>query len=152
MSVNAARNNRANLETSNIAPLRPSVENQLGNILIKNKIIAAEDLSRALHRQLDGESKLSDILQASGALNEDQLLAALAEQTNLRTVNLDIERPDPRLLAHFPPEHCLRHSFVPWREQQGKWIIAIEDPTAPCPYQSTGPPRSRTRFCPRAGQ
>jgi cellulose synthase/poly-beta-1,6-N-acetylglucosamine synthase-like glycosyltransferase len=126
--MNAARKQRENILSSNIIPLSPSVENRLGDILIKNKMIAAEDLSRALHRQISGKSKLGKILQTSGALTADQLLNAISEQTQLRRVNLEIERPDPRLLAHFPPEICLRYSFIPWRSQRGRWIIAIEDP------------------------
>ena len=64
-----------------------------------------------------------------GAIDEDALTAALAEQFGMRVVDLSHEaKPDPSTLARFPREAAHRLQALPLRYEDGCLIVVVTEP------------------------
>jgi glycosyltransferase XagB len=109
----------------------PGVERvQLGQVLLRAKLITARQLDEALARQFRWGSRLGDILLASGWVKPLDFYQALAEHFHLSFVNL-IEHPaDGSLFQPGRYSDYARHLYLPWRREDGILWIATADPTS----------------------
>jgi cellulose synthase/poly-beta-1,6-N-acetylglucosamine synthase-like glycosyltransferase len=100
----------------------------LGEQLVEQRVISSQQLLVALALQARQNVPLGEILIAQEFASEEAVLRILAKQHDTYLVNLAASPPDPRLFSQFAPEDCLRHGFVPWRNQGDKVTFATAHP------------------------
>ena len=71
-------------------------DTRLGDLLMATGSLSPEDLSRALRDQAATGRRLGDLLLAEGAIDERMLTYALARQLRIPLADLRHESPDPR--------------------------------------------------------
>lgn len=103
----------------------------LGHLLLRGKLIDADQLARALAEQKRTGVRLGDILISRGLLSPLKLYVALAEQKRTPLVDLAIEPPDASLVDPALIQLYLAHRMVPWRKQNGVLHIAAAEPEDP---------------------
>ncbi len=100
----------------------------LGQILLDDGAVTAENITRALVMRRNAATPLGQILLTHGWVDEDALTRALAKQWRICVIDLARNPPDPRLIDHFGVERCLAGGFVPWRRLGGVTYIATSRP------------------------
>ena len=70
----------------------------LGELLLRDGLVGAPDLERALALQAKIGGRLGGVLMRTGALSEDSLLQVLSRQLGLPVVGLDLPLPDEDVL------------------------------------------------------
>ena len=101
---------------------------QLGEILLKEKVISRAQLEQALEEQRSSGRMLGRILVDQGALSEPQLVAALATQIGMAFVDLGEIVLDGSVTALVPGAVCRRHGVIPIGVEDGHLILAMADP------------------------
>jgi glycosyltransferase XagB len=102
---------------------------RLGDALIGSGVLDRGMLARALDAQQHQDQRLGRILMVSGAISDEDLLAALARQSGLGQIDLTASPSDPDLLRDIDPYGCLEIEAVPWRLIGGTLVVAIADPS-----------------------
>lgn len=101
---------------------------QLGEILLAEKMISAEQLKAALELQRSTGKMLGRILVDQGALTEVQLVSALATQIGMPFVDLSDMVIDGSAIGRLPGAVCRRHHVLPIGIENGMLILAMADP------------------------
>jgi type IV pilus assembly protein PilB len=103
---------------------------RLGEILIRRALIDQDDLSFALALQgIDrNDVRLGRILVGLGAITEEILIAALAEQSGLAVVDLDDVTPDAQLLARTSRDVASRFGALPLTRHDNGTVVAVSEP------------------------
>ncbi|MGO4854352.1 glycosyltransferase family 2 protein [Phaeovulum sp. W22_SRMD_FR3] len=112
----------------------------LGQILLEAKAVDPGNLLKALALQQREDVRLGDILLAQGWVSEPALMAALAKQWSAKVVDLQTDRPDPRLIDAFGADLCLTQGIVPLRRVGGTTVIATSRPEAFLTLRAQLPP------------
>ena len=73
--------------------------------------------------------RIGEVAAARGLINEEQLLQALADQSNLKTVNLIETKPTPEALALVPETMATVYKILPISYRDNVLTIAIGDPS-----------------------
>ncbi len=104
---------------------------RLGDILVKNNIITAEQLTAALQEQKmsGGQSKLGTILVKQGLIKEPELVAFLSRQYGVPTISLAEYEIDPAVIKVIPPEVSQKYNLVPVNRAGSTLIVAVSDPS-----------------------
>jgi type II secretory ATPase GspE/PulE/Tfp pilus assembly ATPase PilB-like protein len=71
----------------------------------------------------------ADDLAARMDQEEEALARRLADLHGLEYVDISTFTPDPELLKSIPVELMFRHSFLPYRRDQGRMVLVMADPT-----------------------
>ena len=100
----------------------------LGQILLEDGAIGADDLVRALALQAREAARLGDILLAHGMVDEAALCRALARQRGWRRIDPLAEAPDVRLIDRLGAARCLRDGVLPWRDAGGAVVVLAARP------------------------
>lgn len=100
----------------------------LGPILLQRGAVDPGNLLKAAAMRTRGEARLGEILLAHGWVQEADLLDALASQHKSSAVDLERDRPDPRLIDAIGAELCLKEAIAPWRRIGGTTVIAVARP------------------------
>ncbi len=102
---------------------------QLGARLVRRGFVDQADLDAALARQKESDEPLGTLLIGMGALSEEQLYVALAEQVGAVFVRnpRDYEPPESVLGLVLRPD-ALRFSAVPIEEKDGVVTVVTSDP------------------------
>ncbi len=103
---------------------------RLGEILIRHGLIEQDDLALALahHDGDDHDLPLGRRLIERGAISEATLTRALAEQSGLPVVDLDLRTPDPALVAGLCEEVALRLLALPLERRHDVTVVAVGAP------------------------
>jgi len=105
---------------------------KLGEILIKEKVITAEQLSEALKEQKQKKLALGEVLVQMDIANERDIALALSKQLNIRYVSIQIELLKAQItdeLKKLVPEKFVRENMVlPLSKDQQILTAAFEDP------------------------
>ncbi|MEJ5944655.1 ATPase, T2SS/T4P/T4SS family [Pseudokineococcus basanitobsidens] len=102
---------------------------RLGDILVADGVVTAEQLDDALAAQQSTQQRLGQALVSTGALTEAQLVATLAAQVGLEFVDLGEHPVDPSAVARVPAALCRRSSLLPLRvDEQRRLVVAMADP------------------------
>jgi len=102
---------------------------RLGDVLVSRKYASYEEIESALDRAGEGGVRMGQILIDENVITEEQLARALAFQHGLKFVNLYNFQIEPRFFEMVPFELMYRYQFVPYKEEGGRLIIAVSDPT-----------------------
>ena len=106
--------------------LAPPVEGDraLAMALLREGVISAHDMVRALSRVKSGGGRLVEALLAGNTLRQDPIYAAVARLTGIGLADLRHQPPDPRLIDRLGVGFCQAHHILPWRDSGGTTIIA----------------------------
>jgi type IV pilus assembly protein PilB len=95
---------------------------RLGDILAAKGIVTAERINEALARGDNRAKRIGEILLAEGIVTEEHVAQGLAEQRDLRYVDLTEFRIAPALSEATPLEIMHRYQFVPI-EDNGEVLV-----------------------------
>jgi hypothetical protein len=100
----------------------------IGQLLVDRGWISADQLYEALSRQRHLGGRLGTALLEMGAILEDLLVRALAEQSGLPLADIDELRRIPQtVLDQLPAREAIRHRAVPFRATRGHVDLAVSD-------------------------
>ncbi len=103
-------------------------QDNLKEILLRDHIVAPEDLNRAIEEQKRSGGELSRILLRLKLVAEDQLSVSLSEALQLPLINLNLFRIDPSLLKLIPKETAEKFLLIPISRLNDQLTIAMVDP------------------------
>lgn len=109
---------------------RTQTINNIGELLVRGKLISQLQLDEALNRQrIEQDKKLGEILEEMGTITSDELHRALALQLGFpfaRLANFDI---DPGVLPYLSEELARGYSVIPLLRYKGRLVVAMHDPS-----------------------
>jgi len=100
---------------------------EIGRVLLSRGLVSQHQIELALEQNGTGR-RLDQLLVEMGFIGEDQVLQAIAEELNMRYVELDEDQIDREVLALFPPREIFRHTLLPLSRENGSVIVATSDP------------------------
>ncbi|MBI3602035.1 MAG: Flp pilus assembly complex ATPase component TadA [Candidatus Omnitrophica bacterium] len=101
---------------------------RLKEILLRDHIVSASDMGRALKEQKDVGGELSSILLKLKLISEDQLSVALSESLHIPIINLASLKIDPSLLKLVPRSMAEAYRLVPISKIGDQMTVAMADP------------------------
>jgi type IV pilus assembly protein PilB len=102
----------------------------LGDILVRNGVLTPEALDIALAQGRATQRRLGEILLDLNLARSSDVLAAVAEQSGVEYVDLEVTSPDPDVITSIPPALARRTKAVPmWRTSDGTVKVAMANPT-----------------------
>jgi adsorption protein B len=104
---------------------------KLGDILLDHRIVTLTQLQEALEIQKATGKKLGEILLELGAVWEEDVVFALAQQQNARSVELDPALTPPALLARVPRDLAVTFRVFPVEARGDMLILATDRETGP---------------------
>jgi type IV pilus assembly protein PilB len=108
---------------------RPLSDRHLGDILIEEGKITADQLQQALAWQEQHPGiHLGDILVDMGFCSREQVTAALANKLGIPYVKLGEYEIPPHVLRLVPADIAIQHNVLPLARRDNHLIIAMENP------------------------
>jgi len=101
---------------------------RLGQRLLNQNVISADQLRIALHEQKKTGAMLGAALTTLGFIDQEELTDVLADHAGLETIDLRSVMPDPALSDRFPPPLAQRLGIVPLRMAGARLTVAVSDP------------------------
>ena len=102
---------------------------KLGEILVRENLISAQNLREALDYQREHGGRLAFNLVKLGIISDDMITAVLSRQYGIPSVNLDLFNIDPAVLRLIPQEVAQKHSVLPLSRVGATLTLAMVDPT-----------------------
>lgn len=103
----------------------------LGSLLVELGYLKPRELEAALKMQQEPENagkRLGEILVDKHFIQERQLIAVLADQLGFRYEEPNFQEIERTLLARIAPDWCRQHRALPLRREEGKVVVAFQDP------------------------
>ena len=101
---------------------------RLGEILIRKKLITWEQLEESLEEQKTTKELIGEILIRKGYISQLLIYKALAEQYELRFVDLKRIRFNPKAIALIPRSVCEKYTLIPIELSSNTLLIGISNP------------------------
>jgi type IV pilus assembly protein PilB len=102
---------------------------RIGDLLVKEKRISAEQLQQALTHQKDNGGKLGYNLVQLGFVKDEEITALLSKQYGVPSINLSQFEIDPAVIKLIPAETATKYQIVPLSRAGATLTIAMTDPT-----------------------
>lgn len=104
---------------------------RLGELLIRNNLLTAEQLAKALEEQKDsgGQLRLGTILVKNNIISEPELTSFLSKQYGVPSINLAEYEVDQAIIKVIPVETAQKYQIVPVNRAGSTLIIAMSDPS-----------------------
>jgi type IV pilus assembly protein PilB len=102
---------------------------RIGELLLKEKRITAEQLQQALNHQKAGGGKLGYNLVKMGFVKDEEITALLSKQYGVPSINLAQFEIDPGVVKLIPPDTAHKYQIVPLSRSGATLTIAMTDPT-----------------------
>jgi MSHA biogenesis protein MshE len=102
---------------------------RLGDILVQQKLLSAEQLSAALGEQKRSGRKLGRVLIDTGYLTEDQIAEALARQLAMPFINLKYFNLNQGVVRKMPEIQARRFRALVLEDRGEELLVAMADPT-----------------------
>src|SRR5688572_28577586 len=102
---------------------------RIGELLLKEKRITAEQLQEALSYQRQNEGKLGLNLIKLGFVKDDEVTALLSRQYGVPSIALAEFEIDPAVIKLVPAETAQKYQIVPLSRAGATLTIAMTDPT-----------------------
>ncbi len=102
---------------------------RLGDIIIQKGYASYEEITEALERDGKSGKRLGQMLLEYGVISEEQLARSLAYQYGVNFVNLFNFHIDTSFFEAIPYELMDRYQFIPYKEEGGRLVVAVSDPT-----------------------
>jgi len=101
---------------------------ELGDLLVRDGVISAAQLTQALREQEGTRERLGEILLRLDFLTDETLADALARQLGHRRYDPDRDAAEPPGLELIPVELARRHALLPLRLEARTLTVAMADP------------------------
>src|SRR5215470_10410304 len=105
------------------------VNRRLGDLLVADGLLTAEQLKKALAEQKGSAEKLGSVLVRLNFVNEDQLIGFLSRQYGVPSITLGQLDIDPDVLRLVPSPIARKYEVVPVRRMGNSLALAMADPT-----------------------
>ena len=105
------------------------MSSRLGEILVKDSLITADQLRQALDYQKKTGGRLGTCLVKMGLVSDDDITAVLSRQYGVPSINLKFYEVDPAVIKLVPQETAIRYQIVPLSRVGSTLTIAMTDPT-----------------------
>src|ERR1700674_1407665 len=105
------------------------MSSRLGEILVKDSLISADQLKQALDYQKKNGGRLGTCLVKMGLVSDDDITAVLSRQYGVPSINLKFYEVDPVVIKLVPQETAIRYQIVPLSRVGSTLTIAMTDPT-----------------------
>ncbi|ARU42278.1 hypothetical protein CCB80_14445 [Armatimonadetes bacterium Uphvl-Ar1] len=102
-------------------------DTRVGDLLLKHKLVAPAQLSRALERQDETNEKLGQILISMGLISERRLLQVLASQKGVSAWHLEDDAPSQDALVLVPHDACKLFHVLPVAVRGDLLLLAMVD-------------------------
>src|ERR1700675_1132435 len=102
---------------------------RLGEILIKESLISADQLKQALDYQQQHGGRLGTCLMKMGFITDDEITEVLSRQYGVPSINLKYYEVDPSVIKLIPQDTAIRYQIVPLSRVGSTLTIAMTDPT-----------------------
>ncbi|MDZ4661599.1 MAG: type IV-A pilus assembly ATPase PilB [Pseudomonadota bacterium] len=101
----------------------------LGDLLVREKLLSAEQLERAKKEMVSSGSKLSAAISKLGYVTDRKIADYVAQQHGLVAIDLDQFEIEPAVLKLVPKDLCLKHTMLPINQSLGTLVVAVADPS-----------------------
>jgi type IV pilus assembly protein PilB len=105
------------------------VNRRLGDLLVADGLLTAEQLKKALAEQKGSPEKLGSVLIRLNFVNEDQLIGFLSRQYGVPSITLGQLDIDPDVLKLVPSPIARKYEVIPVRRMGNSLALAMADPT-----------------------
>jgi len=102
---------------------------KLGEILIRDNLITAEQLKQALEHQKTNGGRLGTALVKLGFVGDEEITAVLSRQYGVPSINLAYFEIDPTVIKLIPMETASKYSVLPLSRVGSSLTVAMVDPT-----------------------
>src|SRR5687767_13627442 len=102
---------------------------RIGELLLKEKRISAEQLQEALNYQRTSGGKLGANLVKLGYVKDEEITALLSKQYGVPSIALNQFEIDPAVIKLVPAETARKYQIVPLSRAGAMLTIAMTDPT-----------------------
>ena len=102
---------------------------KLGEILLKENLISAEQLKQAIEHQKANGGRLGNSLVKLGFLSDDEVTAVLSRQYGVPSINLSYFEVDPSVIKLIPMETAMKYQILPLSRVGSSLTVAMVDPT-----------------------
>ena len=102
---------------------------RLGDLLVREKVITAEQLEQALREQGTSGTRLGAALVKLGFLSDDDVTNFLSRQYGVPAINLSYFEIDPSVVKLIPYDTAKRYQILPLSRVGASLTIAMVDPT-----------------------
>jgi type IV pilus assembly protein PilB len=105
------------------------MSSRLGEILVRDSLITADQLKQALDYQKKEGGRLGTCLVKLGLVSDEDITAVLSRQYGVPSINLKFYEVDPSVIKLIPQETAVRYQIVPLSRVGSTLTIAMTDPT-----------------------
>src|SRR5215469_15502803 len=105
------------------------MSSRLGELLVKENLITAEQLKQALDHQKSTGSRLGTCLMKLGFISDDEITGVLSRQYGVPSINLKYYEVDANVIKLIPQDTAVRYQIVPLSRVGSTLTIAMTDPT-----------------------
>lgn len=102
---------------------------KIGEILVKQGLLNADQLSHAVEEQKKSGQKLTGAIIQLGFLKENQILRALEKHFAVPGVEVNNFQIDPNVVALVSKEICEKNSLIPLQKAGNTLVVAFADPS-----------------------
>lgn len=106
---------------------------RIGELLVQKKLISWKQLEEALAERDQSNELTGDILVRKGFVSQALLYRALAEQHDMRFVELKKVHLNPKALELIPSDLAWKHFLFPVEVLDDMVILAVDNPLAMLP-------------------
>jgi type IV pilus assembly protein PilB len=103
--------------------------NRLGELLVRNKLIDQQQLTKALEEQKASGGRLGASMVKLGFLKEEDLAAFLSRQYGVPSINLSEFEIDESVIKLVPSEVVQKYQLIPINRAGSTLIVAMSDPS-----------------------
>src|SRR5437867_3529098 len=102
---------------------------RIGELLLKEKRITADQLQQALNHQKANGGKLGFNLVKLGFVQDEEITALLSKRYGVPSINLTQFEIDPTVLKLVPADTAQKYQIIPLSRSGATLTIAMTDPT-----------------------
>lgn len=100
----------------------------IGEILVEQGLISAEQLQRALEVQKEEKDYLCNLIIKLGFAQPHEVFRALSQQLGVEYVELKKEKIDPKAVEKVPAKLAIHYKLMPYKFEDNKLVVALSDP------------------------
>src|SRR5438309_136435 len=105
------------------------MSSRLGEILVKENLITADQLKQAIAHQRQNGGRLGTALMKLGFVSDDEITEVLSRQYGVPSINLKYYEVDPAVIKLIPQDTAVRYQIIPLSRVGSTLTIAMIDPT-----------------------
>src|SRR3990167_7850217 len=102
---------------------------RLGELLVREKLITADQLKKAIEEQRTSGGRLGYNLAKLGLINEKDLTAFLSKQYGIPSVDPATTEVDPEVIKLIPEDVANKYQVIPISRTGSTLVLAMADPS-----------------------